>query len=185
MLSPTAVSHFLSAPGPRFIQLPPRASRLALLSGRKRGASASLPGTVLSVKERFTTLASLRIRGSLMPLSLVLSIFFWLAGILPGGFTDVTELVAAPISVRGARRKTSECRLGIPWTSLPVTDDEEACVRRSPAGGLLPSAPVVVVCSPLTVRERMNPNNHMYMVNSHGLSRYSCADVDGPLRCSS
>jgi len=41
----------------------------------------------------------------------------------------VTELVAAPMSINGARRKTSECKLGIPWMSLPVTDDEEACVR--------------------------------------------------------
>ena len=118
VLSPTAVSHFLKAEGPRLIQLPPLASRLALLSGLKSGASPLLLFIDLSVRDRFIALDSLRNKGSLMPLSLVFfSIFllFELLLVLDEGFTVVTELAAVPMSMGAARRMTSECRLGIPY----------------------------------------------------------------------
>ena len=118
VLSPTAVSHFLRAVGPKLIQLPPRASKLALLSGLKRGASPLLLFIDLSVRDKLTALDSLRSRGSFIPLSLLFfSIFFWLALLLldfDEGFTVFTELAAVPISMGAARLMTSECRLGIP-----------------------------------------------------------------------
>lgn len=135
VLRPTVVSHFLRVPrpnprvegGPRLSQLPPRASRLALLSGLNSGASTPFcicpPPSVLS--DRLMALDSLLssdnlIAGSLFDDDLLLSCF--LAALVAvaffvGFWTDVTELVAVPISIKGARRTTSVCRLGIPWTT--------------------------------------------------------------------
>lgn len=118
VLSPTAVSHFLKDVGPKLIQLPPLASRLALLSGLSSGASPLLLFIDFSVRERLIALDSLRSKGNLIPLNLLFFSIFLLLELLlllDGGFTADTELAAVPISMGLARRMTSECRLGIPY----------------------------------------------------------------------
>lgn len=132
VLRPTVVSHFLRVPrpnprvegGPKLSQLPPRASRLALLSGLKSGASTPLGICPSALSDRLMALDSLLssdnlIAGSLFDDDLLSCFLVALVAVafFVGFWTDVTELVAAPISIKGARRTTSECRLGIPWTT--------------------------------------------------------------------